>query len=421
MISGTSMSSPHVAGAAALVCQAFPAWSPAAVKSALMTSASQTVKLSTGAADVGVASPSLTQTNTGPCGFGAGHLTPNSALSTGLVYDITNAQYDAYYARTLSGTNLNLPSITFGNVLGIGTATRTLTNGGASAVTVTPSAALAGYSVTVTPSSLTIPAGGSASYTVRVERTTAAFGSYIYGHVTWTGAGQILRSPLTARASSLVAYTTIDDNRAVGSRIFTVGMGFSGSLLTSTSGMVPATRTLGTVALNQRVCTNVVVPAGALALRAQLFNIETGGGAASDLDLIVMRGTTTVGTSFNADSNELVSLANPIAATYSVCVDGYAPLGGTATYVLNTWVVGPAVGPQTLNAAGPATAVNGGTASMVASWNTAADTRSLGVVEYRQTAGGAALGTTTVFINAVSATPLFEAPVLSNKPASPEL
>ena len=39
LYSGTSMSSPHVAGLAALFKQKYPSWSPMAIKSALMTSA----------------------------------------------------------------------------------------------------------------------------------------------------------------------------------------------------------------------------------------------------------------------------------------------------------------------------------------------------------------------------------------------
>ncbi|MBK9675334.1 MAG: S8 family serine peptidase [Betaproteobacteria bacterium] len=74
LYSGTSMSSPHVAGLAALLKDLHPNWSPMMIKSALMTSAY----------DV------LDGPNTNPLVIfrqGAGHVKPNSAADPGLVFD----------------------------------------------------------------------------------------------------------------------------------------------------------------------------------------------------------------------------------------------------------------------------------------------------------------------------------------------
>ncbi|MCJ7711817.1 MAG: S8 family peptidase, partial [Chloroflexi bacterium] len=78
LYSGTSMSSPHVAGLAALLMDLHPDWSPMMVKSALMTTATDVL-------DGGTPAP-----NTNPVLIfrqGAGHVQPNSAADPGLVYN----------------------------------------------------------------------------------------------------------------------------------------------------------------------------------------------------------------------------------------------------------------------------------------------------------------------------------------------
>ncbi|CAO2040474.1 unnamed protein product [Urochloa humidicola] len=90
VISGTSMSCPHVSGIAALLRQAQPDWSPAAIKSAIMTTAYV----------LDNASNVIRDTSTGrastPFVYGAGHVDPNRAVDPGLVYDAGVKEYISF-------------------------------------------------------------------------------------------------------------------------------------------------------------------------------------------------------------------------------------------------------------------------------------------------------------------------------------
>ena len=142
-ISGTSMASPHVAGAFALIKQVHPDWSPAMAKSASWTTAYQDV------CDSDLVSPA------GPFAMGAGHLHPGgkaikgSAFQPGLVYDAGSLDYLAFLCEagpevfanpeatpgflrdsgfSTDPSDLNLASIGIAQLAGSQTVTRTVTS-----------------------------------------------------------------------------------------------------------------------------------------------------------------------------------------------------------------------------------------------------------------------------------------------------
>ncbi|XP_074290158.1 subtilisin-like protease SBT4.3 [Silene latifolia] len=84
ILSGTSMACPHVSGAAAFVKSVHPDWSPAAIKSSLMTTANPMNASKSKDADFG---------------YGSGHVNPAKATDPGLVYDSTVNDYIPFMCR----------------------------------------------------------------------------------------------------------------------------------------------------------------------------------------------------------------------------------------------------------------------------------------------------------------------------------
>jgi hypothetical protein len=405
-LQGTSMSSPHLAGAAALLRQLNPAWSPAAIKSSLMTTTTN-VKLSSGA------------NNTNAFAYGAGHMNPNGAVNPGLVYDIVPTDYARMLCglgltppaglgscATLGGIllrDLNLPSITLGNVPGYAAQTvkRKVTNVSNATATYTASAALSGWNVVVSPASLTLAPGASAEFTVTVNNVSAAIGAYRFGSLTWTDGVHTVRSPLTARALGFSAPALVSDTRTSGrgSKVFNVTTIYNGTMSAVASGLVPATVRTSSIVRGAKECFDVNVAAGTQLLRFQLFGAET---TAPDLDLDVYAGPggtgTLVGSSGSATSSEVVTLNSPAAGTYSGCVTGYDVQAGGASYKLSSWVVGAPVGTQTLKVAVPTAVYAGGSATVGLGWSVTAGQRYMGNVRFFD-GSSALIGSTAVFVD----------------------
>ncbi|GAV60271.1 LOW QUALITY PROTEIN: Peptidase_S8 domain-containing protein/Inhibitor_I9 domain-containing protein, partial [Cephalotus follicularis] len=85
--SGTSMSCPHVSGIVVLLEAVHP-WIPAAIKSALVTTAS--IKDANGEHIVSEPGPAK---QADPFDYGGGHVNPNKAVASGLIYDMGISDY----------------------------------------------------------------------------------------------------------------------------------------------------------------------------------------------------------------------------------------------------------------------------------------------------------------------------------------
>ncbi|KAG8098262.1 hypothetical protein GUJ93_ZPchr0013g34547 [Zizania palustris] len=197
IISGTSMSCPHVSGLAALLRAAHQDWSPAAIRSALMTTAYTGYPNGNGILDVATGLPAT------PLDYGAGHVDPSKATDPGLIATLTKHSTEACSAnRTYAVTALNYPSfsVTFPAAGGTEKHTRTVTNvGQPGTYKVTASAASGSTPVTVSvePSTLTFTkAGEKQSYAVSFTAAAMPSGTNGFGRLVWSSDHHVVASPI---------------------------------------------------------------------------------------------------------------------------------------------------------------------------------------------------------------------------------
>ncbi|WVZ11838.1 hypothetical protein V8G54_016368 [Vigna mungo] len=214
ILSGTSMSCPHLSGVAALLKSSHPDWSPAAIKSAIMTSADIINSEQKLIVDETLQPADIFAT-------GSGHVNPSRANDPGLVYDITPDDYIPYlcglgYGDTEVGIiahktimcsgissipegELNYPS--FSVVLGSPqTFTRTVTNvGAANSSYVVQVTAPEGVNVKVQPDILNFSeANQKEAYSVSFSRIESGneTAEYAQGFLQWVSVKHTVRSPI---------------------------------------------------------------------------------------------------------------------------------------------------------------------------------------------------------------------------------
>ena len=438
---GTSMATPHVTGVSLLIKQAHPTWSPAAIKSAMMTTAFDTL-------DDGL---TAMQNGKLPWSQGAGFINPGKAVDPGLVYDMGKADFVKYQCLTqkalvaaadcttygtLDATyNLNLASITLGAMTGPTTVTRRVTNVGTSTATYTATASVSTMTTTVTPSSLTLAPGETKTFTVALAPTSSTVKfAWNYGSLSWTDGTHVVRSPVqTNLGQSVVGPADQLANTLSGSRTFTVRTGYAGKA-TALKGMQDVT--LGPVttltknanvdiaaacatgtALPSLAVYNFSIPAGTIVARFALRQADVSG-AADDNDLAIVSPDGTSIVSGSGTSKEMVELMNPAAGNYKVCVQAYA---GTApmTHKLSSWIVKP--GDTTggaFNVVMPAVVYAGGTTTAGMSWSgLVSGHRYLGGAQYLD-ASGTPAAATPILIDTTPGTPLeMPTPTMDSKKA----
>jgi hypothetical protein len=374
-----------------------------AIKSALMTTGYDVL-------DGGTPAP-----NTNPVLIfrqGAGHVRPNSAADPGLVYDHGFLDWLAFLCGTTTGvnpttcsaltaagysfdpSNLNVASIAIGDLAGIQTVTRKVTNVGGSSATYNASyTGMTGFMVSISPSTLTLNPGETKSFTVAFTRTTATLNAYTGGQLTWTDGTHSVRSPIVARPVALAAPRQVSGTG--GPISYTVTFGYTGPFTAEARGLVPAALTPGTVADDPTDSTcslsspnaqkiDVSIPAGTTYARFSLFDADVNPG--TDIDLCVFRGTTNVGSSGSGTSAEEVNLVNPAADTYTVVVQGWGVVG-SSPFKLHTWLLSSASAGN-MNVTAPSSATTGATGTIQLTFSGLAPaTKYLGSVAYSGTSG----------------------------------
>ncbi|MDQ3178091.1 MAG: S8 family serine peptidase [Actinomycetota bacterium] len=421
LLSGTSMSSPHMAGLSLVVKSARPNWTPAETKSALMTSA-------------------YAVDGASPFDVGSGHVSINRAIASPLVYPAGVNDYFGFLCglgeidnpalcadNDIEVSDLNQPNIAVGQLAGTRTVTRRIKNSGTTTATFRSTvAAPPGLDVAVAPSQLRLNPGQTKTFRVTFTANSGAvFDEYTFGKLTWKAPTiSKAESELVVRPVAISAPTEVTGTGVSGADEFDVTFGYDGPYAAGAHGMIPATKNDITVTDDpgndidgalacyyapsggtEEECgiklVPFTVPAGTALTRVSTFDAFTDGN--DDVDLYIFNPAgVNVGASGGGTAQEQVDIPTPQAGQWLAIVHGWETDGDHANLTMFNWSVpaDPAVdnGSLKIESASDSAAV-GETATIKYSWTgLAADNKYLGAVSHNR--GTEVLRLTTVAIDA---------------------
>nr|XP_011461611.1 PREDICTED: subtilisin-like protease SBT5.4 [Fragaria vesca subsp. vesca] len=210
--SGTSMSCPHVSGIVGLLKTLYPSWSPAAIRSAIITTARRRDNNEESILD-------STKEQATPLAYGAGHVNPNRAANPGLVYDLTTDDYLNFLcargynasllklfsdkpvkcSNTSSIADLNYPTIAIPDLQDKPiTVTRRVKNVGTPGTYVAHVHTPAGVSISVKPQKLEFKSVGEEKEFKVTLKANGKVGNpdYVFGELKWSDGKHSVRSPI---------------------------------------------------------------------------------------------------------------------------------------------------------------------------------------------------------------------------------
>ena len=426
-LSGTSMSAPMAAGVAALLLEANPDWSPARLKSAMMTTAFQ---------DVVGGDPNF---YADPFEMGAGHVAGNDALDPGLVYDSDFLDYAAYLCGidtspfpdfdcgvlggagfSFAASDVNLPSIGVAELISGDSLRRRVTNVGPPGTYTVTLEAPSGVDVFVEPTELTLATGETGEFEVAFETIDPDFDLWAFGRMEWWDGEHSVISPMAVAPVMLRAPNELELSGDTGSAVLPVDFGYDGIYDATVHGLNPPFMSVVDAFIDDDATNNFSfregngvarhyfdVEDGDLHLRIAMFDEETDG--ADDLDLYLYRcddgiNCTKVAESGGFTSEEVIDISFPLPGQYALLVHAFetdeTSGGPGAFYSLHAWTYGTDDGQENMLYTIPTDVFVGDRYDLDVEWSgLTAGERYFGAIQHYTPASNAAYDVTLISVN----------------------